>query len=134
MGYETELLIGRKLDEPHRRVKTYFIKLASLELSKVYTGNFGKLIERIQKKRNAKKYPRTYYYEGYCKKCDEEFEIKTDCYGAPLRLVPIKEVLEAIVTDNKLEPYRRFKMAIALLREMIRGFKGEELYCVLRGH
>lgn len=65
-----------------------------------------------------------------------EDEIKTDSYGTPLRAVPIDMVIKAMRKSMKEEtpPYRRYEMALPLLKVAKKRFETKKLYCVLYGY
>ncbi len=72
----------------------------------------------------------------------EEWEdyVTEDSYGSTLRAVPIERVIEAMSEDmafTKLSgepPYRRYEMALPLLKTVKKRWKGNKIYCILFGY
>lgn len=123
MGYETKLIIGKK----YIGTDNAFDAHALIKLSSVGE-EVGDLINILFRKESEKKYPRTYYYNKQLKK------IKKDECGDELRLVPIQEILDALITDNSKEPTRRFSKAISLVKQFIKEFGEGNTFGILYGY
>jgi hypothetical protein len=121
MGYETRMIVGI-LDEYINEDPAGVMEIARINLCK--TGIF--VDTYIDKERDTQ---RVYIYAD-----DGDKRITEDQYGSPLLAVPPKDVLRLMVAANKVSPYRRFKAAIPMLRSLIKGFKGENLVCILFGY
>ena len=132
MGYELKCMLGTKHDKKGlpKGIKFYFIKIATVDLCKCVVDNGGieNLLNRKAKRGNAKLYPRACFFSQ-----GDDCVIK-DHYDDDLRLIAVQEVLDAMIADNKVEPYRRFTMTIPLLKNAIKGFGKGVLYCILFGH
>lgn len=110
MGYESRLYIVKKSDIWHK-VDTTNGDVKDMRWGEVIAmfdlSNVGGLREAI------KNYPATdtFIYVGENQEID-------DCYGDPLKEIPIKDmadIIEKIAEDDKWR-YRRFKPCIQLLR------------------
>lgn len=138
MGYETRLYIGKSSstsDEYERgvpildrasvyrpylkdesdnliktgRVETYFMVYAMIDLCKC--GHDSHISKVDWKNKDSF---RVWYFYGE----DGNNEIKEDSYGDSSKPVPAQTVIEALEKDVKVEDYRRFEWALALLKSM----------------
>lgn len=106
MGYESKLIIVKKshLDvDPDCNNKVWAEKIAEVRLSKVDNQVYSKI----------KDYPVTnyYYYEHFV---DEP--IIKDMYGDELREIPLNDCIAILETAIKTDPYRRYTIALGLLK------------------
>ena len=62
--------------------------------------------------------------------------VKEDSYGEPLRAVPIELVIKAMSKAVKEDtpPYRRFEMALPLLKVIKKRFTEGTVFCILFGY
>jgi hypothetical protein len=73
-----------------------------------------------------------------------EHDIRTDSYGDVLRAVPVEMVIEAIKKTMQIakaageKPYRRYLMALPLLKTIKRTFghtkRNQRIFCILYGY
>lgn len=59
--------------------------------------------------------------------------IGLDLYGSYRRFIPIEEVIDALKESNKKESYRRFDIALAMLKSVKKTFS-DNIGCVFFGH
>ena len=110
MGYESRLYIVEKSDLWHK-VDTTNKEVKDMRWGEVVAMfNLSKVCGLPEAIRN---YPATdtYIYDG-------EERVIDDCYGEPLKEIPIKEmadIVERIAEKDKWD-YRRFKPCVQLLR------------------
>lgn len=65
----------------------------------------------------------------------EDGYIQEDKYGDPLAVIPIDEFIEALEESHKLDPYRRFAWALALLKSIQSSWDYEDrLFVVTYAH
>lgn len=64
---------------------------------------------------------------------DGNTEITSDCYDKRLKAIPLDDALKALETDSGSDSYRRFKIAVDVLRSL-KEHSGESLSVVLYGH
>jgi hypothetical protein len=106
MGYESKLIIIRKSclsADPDCNNKVWAEKIAEVSLCKVGNDVCSKIED----------YPITnsYYYEHLI---DEP--IIKDMYGDELREIPLDDCIEILETADKTEHYRRYTIALGLLK------------------
>lgn len=65
---------------------------------------------------------------------DGNTEIVEDCYGKQLKAIPLDEVLAALEADNGSTRYRRFAIAVDLLRSLKQHAGDESLSAFLYGY
>lgn len=65
---------------------------------------------------------------------DGDTEIVEDCYGKRLRAFPLDVALTALETDNGSTRYRRFQIAVDLLRSVKANAGDEQLSVFLFGY
>ena len=71
---------------------------------------------------------------------DHNHEDFSDCYGDNLLRATVDEMIEALERDiaedilKGEKPYRRFTIALGVLKEAIDGFDKKRLTCILYGH
>lgn len=97
-------------------------KIAFIDLCNAYTPAFSELGS----------YKSSYgaFYGG-----DGDSLICKDGYGSYMNLIPAKKVLEALEKDYIQAKYRRYNMAISLLKSALASFsESEELFVLLFGH
>jgi hypothetical protein len=144
MGYETKLVLidlpewkkeahvnKQKADEPVFEPVDYTDEIATIDLSKMGSGNCFSMLDSSLPKDHTKEPDMVtvkLFYDG-----NTQYEV--DCYDRPLYAVPARHVLRVLQKTQREdpEPYRRMEMAIPLLKEFILGF-GENAHCVLYGH
>ena len=106
MGYESKLIIIKKShlnSDPDCNNKVWAEKIAEVRLCVVDDEVYSKIQD----------YPITnsYYYEHLV---DEP--ILKDMYGDELREIPLEDCIEILETANKKDPYRRYTIALGLLK------------------
>ena len=106
MGYESKLIIIKKsrlFADPDCNSKVWAEKIAEVRLCVVDDEVYSKIQD----------YPITnsYYYEHLV---DEP--ILKDMYGDELREIPLEDCIEILETANKKDPYRRYTIALGLLK------------------
>jgi len=107
MGYETKLIIGNHYDFTPENVVADIIVLDLFCAG--YSTETGRVLERYRKDTTTPTYS---IYDA----TQDSGHTDTDLYGEKLREVPLEPLLDALERDNAHEPYRRFALAIAVLR------------------
>lgn len=116
MGYDLRLHIGDApfFDGAHdngsKRSPAYLMQIAEVELCVPCNKFYNAIHKEMKKGKYAYIYP-----DGNTKTIE-------DAYSERLRFVPAKVVLEHLKDANKTENYRRYDMAIALLKVVIEKF------------
>ena len=119
MGYETKLIIGVSYN--HLEKDRYLSVVATIDLCK---SDFKDTF--MDKETDTK----TIFFYG----TDGNTQIREDMYGSKLFEISPEKVLKFMKDHNKIHTYRRYNAAIPLLSNLIKGFKGENLKCILFGH
>lgn len=119
MGYESRLIIGHRAqftrDGPPQVLEVVDI---TLDLSKAGGSSTatGRLLDEAR--RGGDVVTIRGQCASDCDKCEEsDCEIAEDCYGDPLTLVDRDALIAALEQDQVVDPYRRFSLALAVLRE-----------------
>jgi hypothetical protein len=124
MGYEVKVYVGKvahRVDDDHGR---WFQMWAMFELCKPgYDSEISKLCGD----------PNVGYEPVFFYCTDGNTAITVDCYGKRLKAIPIDDALKALETDQGNDGYRRFKIAVDLLKS-IKEHAGEQLSVILYGH
>lgn len=60
--------------------------------------------------------------------------IGLDSYGDYRRFVPLDKCIKAMKESNEDNPYRRYDIALAMMKAVKKGFKGDDIGCVFYGH
>ena len=124
MGYEVRVYVGRVQHSSNETSGRWFQLWAMFELCKPgYDSEIYKLCSDP-----AIGNERVFFYAD-----DGNTEITVDRYGKRLKAIPFDIVLKALETDQGNDSYRRFKVAVDLLRS-IKEHAGEQLSVVLYGH
>jgi hypothetical protein len=111
MGYEVKMYIIEKSDQKSHRSGLYWASVIGMvDLCKV--GHHGKVSDLI-KKQDAEVY---FYAE------DGNTEVTVDRYDEPLRVLDPGVVLAAMMHDHAQDPYRRYAVAIPMLRDPYRRY------------
>lgn len=120
MGYESKFYIVEKSDMPNdRNSKKWAQGIASFDMCKI--GAYSWL----------SRYPETKYY-FYAD--DGNTEVVEDCYGEPLREIPINDLIDIIENDPELQGYRRIEPFLALLRGFDQSKFNNNLVVLHYGH
>jgi hypothetical protein len=123
MGYETKVIIGTKNSNNIFKENgcNWLNVIAEIDLCKsVFYDTY------IDKEKDTEK---MFIYGS-----DGNTKITKDSYNSPLFAIEPKKVLEMMLAANKIAKYRRYNAAIAMLKSLIKDFKGEDLTCILYGH
>lgn len=125
MGYEVNLVLLEKYKNSHIAIGgeyPYAAVVGTLDLCKVgFEINDG--ITKAEKfGANV-----SFYLPG-----NGDEPVKTDCYGKKVKAFKATRML-AIIKKAREPEYRRFKMAIPLLEQFIKGF-GDTAYVACYGH
>lgn len=129
MGYETRLHVGYTFfdsDTFTRDGAKYLFEVAMVDLPKAgYRTYTGEVLANAR----AQAQDRYYWYgEG-----DQDYT--HDAYGDPLVGVPWADLVHAMEQDQAQEPYRRFTVALALLKGFdSEQWAGENLVIVQEGY
>lgn len=120
MGYEVQMLVGvvhenMKGYTEETKDKGWFQIYAAVDLCKPGP-------TKILELKDAAKADPVYVYAIMG---DGDTMTIEDRYGAPVVPMPIRDVLEALHTDQRNEHYRRFSWAIALLESMVNEEQGQ---------
>ena len=118
MGYEVMLFAVQSVSGDG-----YASVVAEIDLCKIGDGNLYALMLA-----NTPKKPQAYVFG-----LDGNRKFKKDRYDKPMPIMEVDDVIEAISKDNKREPYRRFEIALAMLRVFKDKF-GEEARVLAFGH
>ena len=126
MGYETKLYIVNKSSISHEvngKEMRYASKVAEFDISKCYP---------VSDK--FRHYPAT---NCYVFADDGNTEIIEDCYGEPLKEIPVDKAIEVISKvideDGAVYPYRRLAPCLALLKSFDLS-RWEDLVVLHYGH
>lgn len=120
MGYEVKLFAVESVNEES---DGYSSVVAEIDLCKIGDGHLYALMLA-----NTPKKPRAYVYG-----LDGNRRFKKDRYGAAMPIMKVADVIKAIEQDNKKEPYRRFEMALAMLKVFKDSF-GDRARVLAFGH
>jgi len=129
MGYEIKLIIGN-LSEGGNGNQCCLI-IGTIDLCKVGDGPMSTLNAKREDTDNGK----VYFYAD-----DGNTQIKKDLYDAPLRLRTLREVIKALEEESKISEekgetfYRRFDIALAMLKRIEKTFTGERVGVLFFGH
>lgn len=132
MGYETKMYLCEITDRKIKDRLPYAMVVSMIDLCKMGEG----LPDAVRKTalKNQKGKEVCYFYAD-----DRDTEIKRDYYDDPLVIIDPAEFLEALETEIQkdietgVEPYRRFIMAVAMLKVTIEEF-GDNLKVVTFGY
>jgi hypothetical protein len=117
MGYEIKLLVGYVF--PHAKGRKSLSEIASIDLCK-------SVFHHTYIDESDKENPVGIYHGDKV--------IYKDSYDELLYAIDPQKVLDAMVSANKKQPYRRYKAAIPMLESLIADFATEDIKCVLYGH
>lgn len=115
MGYETKLYLAdiSAYNLPSENGLKYASIVGMVDLCKTGDGPFEQL-----RNSSVSKVPSVYFYNN----SDEK--ITHDLYGSPIVVMDANEVLKALQKDNRKQNYRRFDLAIGLLKAAIKSYPG----------
>lgn len=102
MGYESRLYVVEKGVTKGLNGYRYCEVIAVFNLCKVY---------EVSNKMGQ--YPET---DGFVYASDGNTEITEDCYGAPLKEIPIKDAIQILKAAAENDDYRRYKPCLGLLK------------------
>lgn len=161
MGYEIELVLGHlwgfeqspELDAYDLKYGRNIHEIARIDLSKVdYTGPVSNLISKTIETQKAKLLadppktrmrngtltgsgtPKWAIYDRGRTPSGNERRVTEDNYGDPIAMIPLPELLAAILLDPGYPDYRRYKLAVPLIQGMIEFFPGQECVALTWGH
>jgi len=118
MGYDFRIFAVERVRE-----YGYSPVVAEIDLKKIGSGALYALhVDSTPAK------PKAYVYG-----LDGNTKFSEDMYGKPLSIMEVGAVIKAIEADNKRESYRRFDLALAMLREFQKHF-GEDARVLGYGH
>jgi hypothetical protein len=124
MGYEIKLVIGTR---GYDRQDKWVGVVATLDLCKC---GYGGAITQLNEERKSDD-GKTYYYAD-----DGNTQVKKDSYDDPLRVRTLAETVKALEDEIKADPkhpYRRFVIALALLKAIDETF-GEKVVVLFYGY
>jgi hypothetical protein len=125
MGYEVKIFLGESHKDQMKDNGASFFNVASMvDLCKP---GYESAIFGIKPDEIRGSFP-IYLYD-----LDGNTQHTEDHYGNALRAIPVSHVLQALREDAKREPYRRFLLALPLVRAFKKHFKGNA-YAVLYGY
>lgn len=130
MGYDIKMYIGRTtmeipiLGNGKKKNPAYFNPYAMVDLAVVGNTAYNEL-----QKLKDNSFLHAYFYAP-----NGNTKVMKDSYDDALKVIPFDKVLEILKKSNKKEKYRRFDMAIALMKAMVGKFSTDELGVVLFGH
>lgn len=111
MGYESRLYVVEKTGFNDYEGKTYAEVIAMFDLCKVYD---------VSDKMRRYKDTDVYFYG------DNNARILADCYGSPLKEIPLKDAIRIIEEAIKLDRgYRRYEPCLNLLKGFNEGDWGD---------
>lgn len=114
MGYETQLFVVQHYDfADHKKLKNGAV-IASIDLCKV--GYNSKLYKVLAEARAVAKESEI-FWDVYMSGSRKGTLKKHDLYGEPLSEVDLTTVYDTMLQDNKVEEYRRYDVALALLKD-----------------
>jgi len=119
MGYEVKMYVG----EHTKSGEGYISVIGMVDLCKP---DYLDAVSKIDSEVSAIK--------GYIYCDDGNTKMELDRYEKPVRIHLATAMLEALKSANKKEPYRRYSIAIAMLKEALKHFRAETLVVVLYGH
>lgn len=123
----------------------HVMKVGMVDLCKCDGFISGLIGESHSVEKNEGKTPCMFYSEPGVGRYrnDEEKEVEAevfdiavteDYYGDKMYCVDPKKVLKALIKSNKKEKYRRYEMAIAVLRKFIEWFDDEKAVVMFFGY
>lgn len=122
MGYDVKMYVGR-INEYDERTPKWFDVYLMFNLCSV-----GNPLEDLSYKRDEGT-PIYFYGE------DGNHKIAKDLYDRPLVALPLEQMLDALKRTMKGSPYRRYKVALDILRSFQTHWgENEEVSVVLFGH
>jgi hypothetical protein len=125
MGYEVKLYVGRVSPNMTRdEQRRWFNTWAMVDVCKP-----GYDSETYKLSANHDIGQPIYIYGA-----DGNTEIAEDCYGKQLKAFPLDDALAALETDNGSTRYRRFQIAVDLLRSVKANAGDESLSVFLYGY
>ena len=115
MGYEVKIFIVEHRKNTKIGEDGWCRVICSVDLSKIGSGQTRAISIKNQKELNlTPKKNRPFFYDFNGNK-----KINKDRYGSSLPLIPLQEFYDAIVYDNNKSPYRRFDLAISVLKNFL---------------
>ena len=123
MGYEVRLFAVERLTDFDDGGPAFASVVAEIDLCKIGDGKMSDLHTASTPLK-----PRAYVYG-----LDGDTQFKLDRYDKPLSVMEVDDVIKAIEHDNKTEKYRRFTMALAMLKVFRKEF-GKEAKVLGYGH
>jgi len=111
-GYLSDGNTKIKLDKP----ETFAVWMEVIAMVGLCKAGYDSKIHAMCGKENSYHYNVFFYVGG-------NDEILDDNYSELMRVYTAQEVLNSLIEDDKEFPYRRFKIAIALLQSVIKEFK-----------
>ena len=129
MGYEIKLIVGSILGGVNG--DDCILTIATVDLCKIGGGPLSTLNVTDQNRDKGK----AYFYAD-----DGNTHITRDLYDAPLRVRSLREVIQALEGEKKISEergetfYRRFDIALALLKRTEETFFHEAMGVLFFGH
>ena len=120
MGYESKFYIVKKCDmHTGKNGKKWAMNIASFDMRKIGSSSW------------LSRYPETEYY-FYAD--DGNTEVVEDCYGEPLKEIPISDLIDILENDPEMQEYRRTEPFLALLRGFDQNKFNNNLVVLHYGH
>lgn len=120
MGYESTFYIVEKSDLYNNKIGKKWAKdIASFDMCKIGASSW------------LSRYPETEYY-FYAD--DGNTEVVEDCYGEPLKEIPISDLIDILENDPELQGYRRTEPFLALLKGFDQSKFNNNLVVLHYGH
>ena len=119
MGYEVKMYVGE-----HSNARDGYISV--IGMVDLCSPGRRDAVRKIDSETSAIK--------GYIYCDDGNTKMDLDRYDKPVRIHLATAMLKALQDANKREKYRRYSIAIAMLKEALKHFPAETLVVVLYGH
>ena len=130
MGYETKMYLTTSLSmRVEKDNSIYFSPIAMVDLCKCGEGDFEKLRRSSAISQEEENEPRPYFYAS-----DGNTKVLEDLYGYRLVLLDVKDVIKAIESDQEKWKYRRFTLALNLLKSALEDFPTDNLKVLTFGY
>lgn len=118
MGYELKMYLALKHDNSDYRQIVGMVDLCKVN---------NKLGDFISDSKSKSEDVFIYALDGNTK-------IFTDSYGDKLWEIEVETLLPKMITENKKNPYRRLKLAIPMMKALLKDFKESKPVAIFYGY